>query len=72
MIGLNANGNHIKRDAVITGLLIFTLDVFNALPEGDIPTLPHVYKAIRLGVISAVTFYLANRGIKAYHNKGEK
>ena len=59
------------RDAVVTGIAIFVLDFLNKLPEAELPTLSDVYRGIRLGIISTITFYLINKGIRKPKTEGE-
>lgn len=58
------------RDAVVSGILVGFVEMVSKLPE-SIPTLGDAWRAVRVGIIAGLTFYLANKGIQYKKNQGE-
>lgn len=71
MVGIDANGQHVERDAIISGIIVGVIEVLNKLPEGRLPGAIDVYSALRLGAIAGLAFYCLNKGIKYRNSKKE-
>jgi hypothetical protein len=48
------------RDALITGAITGAVAMLNQLPD-SIPTIGDVWRAVRLGIIVTLTFYVSNK-----------
>ena len=67
-LGFRVGNSKEARDAIISGLLLITLEILNKLPEGEMPTPLNIYQAVRFGIIAGLVFWLANKGIKVNKN----